>query len=224
VQRSKEEAHDYRYFPEPDIPPLVVERDWIEQIRQRMPELPRDRTRRLQQQYGLAPADAAILTSESEIAAYFEDCAAALKQASARSAANWITGELFAHLNLTGAEITHIRVSPQSLAGLLDIIEAGGINQNTAKTVLAEMLASGSSAQQVISEKGLAQVTDTGFISDLVKEVLTTNQKELASYLAGKETLANWFFGQVMRAAGGKASPAVLKEELEKQLAEARRG
>ena len=158
------------------------------------------------------------------IAAYFEDCAAALKQASARSAANWITGELFAHLNSTGAEITHIRVSPQSLAELLDIIEAGGINQNTAKTVLAEMLASGSSAQQVISEKGLAQVTDTGFISDLVKEVLTTNQKELASYLAGKETLANWFFGQVMRAAGGKASPALLKEELEKQLTEARRG
>ena len=224
VQRSKEEAHDYRYFPEPDIPPLVVEADWIAQIRQRMPELPRDKTRRLQQQYGLIPADAAILTSESDIAAYFEDCAAALKQASARSAANWITGELFAHLNSTGAEITHIRVSPQSLAELLDIIEAGGINQNTAKTVLAEMLASGSSAQQVISEKGLAQVTDTGFISDLVKEVLTTNQKELASYLAGKETLANWFFGQVMSAAGGKASPAVLKEELEKQLAEARRG
>ena len=129
-----------------------------------------------------------------------------------------MTGELFAHLNQSGAAFSDIRVSPQDLAELLDILEAGGINQNTAKMVLGEMLASGSSAQQVIHDKGLAQVTDTGFISTLVKEVIAANPKELASYLAGKETLVNWFFGQVMRAAGGKANPSLLKEELEKQL------
>jgi len=218
VQRSKEEAHDYRYFPEPDIPPLVIEANWIEEIRARMPELPRAKARRLQEQYGIAAAEAAILTTEYEIADYFETCAGELEKASPRTAAIWMTGELFAHLNQSGAAFSDIRVSLQDLAELLDILEAGGINQNTAKMVLGEMLASGSSAQQVIHDKGLAQVTDTGFISTLVKEVIAANPKELASYLAGKETLVNWFFGQVMRAAGGKANPSLLKEELEKQL------
>ena len=224
TQRSKEEAHDYRYFPEPDIPPLVVEADWVEQIRASMPELPRAKACRLQEQYGIAAYEAGILTTDNTIADYFEACAGNLKKASPRTAAIWITGEIFAHLNQSGSEFSEIKVSPHGLAELLDALENGMINQNTAKSVLAEMLASGSSAQHVISEKGLAQVTDAGFISDLVKEVIAANPAELASYLGGKETLANWFFGQVMRAAGGKASPSVLKAELEKQLDEARTG
>ncbi len=218
VQRSKEEAHDYRYFPEPDIPPLVVEAGWVEQIRVTVPELPRVKTMRLRQQYALAPAEAAIIASESETARYFEACAAALKKTAPRTAAIWITGELFAFVNQSGVPFADIKVSPEGLAELLDALEAGEINQNTAKTVLGEMLTSGASAAEVIREKSLDQVTDTDVISRLVKEVIAAHPGELSNYLAGKETLANWFFGQVMRAAGGKASPLVLKTELEKQL------
>ena len=218
VQRSKEEAHDYRYFPEPDIPPLVVEAGWVEQIRGTVPELPRVKTMRLRQQYTLAPAEAAIIASESETAGYFEACAAALKKTAPRTAAIWITGELFAFVNQSGVPFADIKVSPEGLAELLDALEAGEINQNTAKTVLGEMLTSGASAAEVIREKSLDQVTDTDVISRLVKEVIAAHPGELSNYLAGKETLANWFFGQVMRAAGGKASPLVLKTELEKQL------
>lgn len=223
VQRSKEEAHDYRYFPEPDIPPLVVEADWVEHIRTTIPELPRAKARRLWELYGLTPVEAATLTTDSEIADYFEACTGTLTRASPRSAAIWITGELFAFLNQSGAAFSDLKVSPRGLAELLDILEAGGINQNTAKLVLTEMLKNGFSAAGVIREKGLGQVTDADFISGLVKEVITAHPVELSSYLAGKETLVNWFFGQVMRAAGGKASPAVLKEELEKQLANAKK-
>ena len=204
VQRSKEEAHDYRYFPEPDIPPLVVEAGWVEQIRGTVPELPRVKTMRLRQQYTLAPAEAAIIASESETARYFEACAAALKKTAPRTAAIWITGELFAFINQSGVPFADIRVSPEGLAELLDALEAGEINQNTAKTVLGEMLTSGASAAEVIREKRLDQVTDTDVISRLVKEVIAAHPGELSNYLAGKETLANWFFGQVMRAAGAR--------------------
>ncbi len=222
VQRSKEEAHDYRYFPEPDIPPLVVETDWVEQIRSAIPELPRAKAQRMRKQYKLAAAEAAILTSDSEIADYFEACVATLNKASPRTAAIWITGELFAFLNQSGVAFSDLKASPRDLAELLDTLEVGGVNQNTAKLVLAEMLSSGASAADVIRKKGLAQVTDADLISNLVKEVIAANPAELASFLAGKETLTNWFFGQVMRAASGKASPAVLKEELEKQLGNAK--
>lgn len=222
AQRSKEEAHDYRYFPEPDIPPLVVEADWVERIRAALPELPRAKAVRLREQYGLTSAEAAMLTAELEIADYFEECAAALQKASPRTAAIWISGELFAYLNQSGKAFAEIRVAPRGLAELLDTLEAGEINQPTAKLVLAEMLASGAAAASVIHEKGLAQVKDAELISGLVKEVLTAHPVELGSYLAGKETLANWFFGQVMRAAEGKASPSVLKDELEKQLENAK--
>lgn len=222
VQRSKEEAHDYRYFPEPDIPPLVVAADWVEEIRRGLPELPRAQTQRLCEIYSLAPVTAGILTAESEVVDYFEACARELKKAAPRTAALWITGELFAYLNQNNVSFTGLRVRPRELAELLDILESGEVNQNTAKSVLAEMLATGASAARVIREKDLSQVTDNAFIAGLVSQVIAAHPAELASYLAGKETLANWFFGQVMRAAGGKASPAVLKTELEAQLTRAK--
>ncbi len=218
TQRSKEEAHDYRYFPEPDIPPLVVEAEWVEEIRRGLLELPRTRALRLRETYGLTSSMTAILTSDTEIADYFEVCAAELRKASPRTAANWISGELFAHLNETGVSLKDILVTPRGLAELLDRLEAGEINQNTAKVVLGEMLASGKVATEVITERNLGQVSDSGLIAGLVAQVIDAHPDELASYLAGKETLANWFFGQVMWAAGGKASPSVLKTELEKQL------
>jgi aspartyl-tRNA(Asn)/glutamyl-tRNA(Gln) amidotransferase subunit B len=222
TQRSKEEAHDYRYFPEPDIPPLVVDPAWVEEIRRSLPELPRDRALRLQQDYQLSTAAALLLNNEIETADYFEACATALRRAAPRTAAIWITGELFAYLNQTGLNLKDLPLTPVNLAGLLDALEAGEINQNTAKLVLTDMLTTGKSAGEVIHEKDLGQMSDSARIASLVRDVIAAYPAELASYLAGKETLANWFFGQVMRAAGGKASPAVLKSELEKQLRQAR--
>ena len=224
VQRSKEEAHDYRYFPEPDIPPLVVEAEWVEQIRKDIPELPRAKTMRLKEQYALAPAEAAIIASDSGTAHYFESCAEALKKAVPRTAAIWITGELFAYVNQSGIPFADILVNPRDLAELLDALEAGEINQSTAKAVLGEMLVKGASAGEVIREKSLEQVTDTDIISRLVKEVIAAHPAELSNYLGGKDTLSNWFFGQVMRSAGGRASPSVLKDELEKQLEKLKTG
>jgi aspartyl-tRNA(Asn)/glutamyl-tRNA(Gln) amidotransferase subunit B len=218
TQRSKEEAHDYRYFPEPDIPPLVVDAAWVEEIRRGLPELPRARALRLRETYRLTAPQAALLTSDGEIADFFEACAAALRKAAPRTAAIWISGELFAYLNQTGKAFNDLRVSPQAMAELLDALDSGKINQTSAKSVLSEMLANGKTAAEVIAEKNLGQVTDHALIAGLVADVLAAHPSELASYVAGKETLANWFFGQVMRAAGGKASPAVLKTELEAQL------
>ena len=222
VQRSKEEAHDYRYFPEPDIPPLIVDAGWVGEIKASLPELPREKSLRLCAQYNLSPAQTALLTAESETAEFFESCATSLKKASPRSASNWITGELFAVLNQTGDDFSALKIQPGQLAELLDALESGEINQNSAKQVLAEMLAGSASAGDIIRERGLAQVDDSALISTLVQEVIAAYPAELSSYLGGKETLANWFFGQVMRAAGGRASPHVLKTELEKQLNEAK--
>jgi len=217
-QRSKEEAHDYRYFPEPDLPPLIVEEDWVEEIGGTLPELPQQKAQRFHQQYEVNPAEAQILASEREVADYFEACVSLLKVAPPRNAAIWIIGELFAWLNQSGKLFSEGKVNPQMLAELLDTLQQGTINQNTAKSVLVKMLDTGRSASTIIEQDGLAQLSDSGFISGLISGVINAHPKELENYLAGKETLANWFFGQVMKAAGGKANPAVLKSELEKQL------
>lgn len=216
-QRSKEEAHDYRYFPEPDLPPLVIEKEWIEQIADSLPELPYAKMKRFQSQYGLSPIDARVLADDKVIAGYFEAVAAAEPGVAPRMAANWITGEIFSWINLAGRSFQEVTVPPAGLAELLRL--AGSeINLNTAKAVLVEMLDTGKSASQIIQERGLQQVSDTAFIAGLVHKVLDENPQELSSYLAGKETLSNWFFGQVMRAARGQANPQVLRAELERQL------
>lgn len=217
-QRSKEEAHDYRYFPEPDLPPLIVEADWVEKIRATLPELPRAKAQRLQQQYGLNKVDAAKIAAEREICDYFEGCLKSSQKEIARSASAWITGELFAWLNLTGGSFSEIKVAPRDLAELIDLVQSNVINQNTAKNVFVKMLETGRTAAEIVKAEGLAQNSDEGAISQMVAEVIAAHPGELTNYLAGKETLANWFFGQVMRSAGGKANPAVLKAELEKQL------
>ncbi len=218
-QRSKEEAHDYRYFPEPDLPPLVIEPEWIEQIAAGLPELPEAKARRFQQEYGLPAAEARQLANDHSVAEYFE----AVVQASAstsvqpRMISNWITGEIYGWINQTGRSFQEVRIPAAGLAELLKM--AGNeINLNTAKAVLAEMLETGRGAAQIVGERGLGQVSDSGTIAGLVRKTLQSHPQELASYLAGKETLANWFFGQVMRAAGGQANPQVLRAELERQL------
>lgn len=217
-QRSKEDAHDYRYFPEPDLPPLVVEKEWVEVIRATLPELPRAKSLRLQNQYGLNRVDAFKIAAEREICDYFETCVKHLKNNHAKSAAAWITGELFAWLNLSGKSFIEIKVTPASLAELIKLLQDSVINQNTAKLVFVKMLETGKSAEEIVNSEGLAQTSDGDMIAHMVSDVITAYPNELANYLSGKENLANWFFGQVMKAASGKANPAVLKKELEQQL------
>jgi aspartyl-tRNA(Asn)/glutamyl-tRNA(Gln) amidotransferase subunit B len=215
-QRSKEEAHDYRYFPEPDLPPLVVSDEWIAEIRSALPELPWNKVKRFVSQYGLSHADASVLAAERAIGQYYEDVVEA--GAGARVAANWILGELFARLNESGLGVEALSISPKDFAELLALVTQGEINNNTGKAVLAEMLTTGKRAAMIVSEQGLKQVSDNALIERLVTETLNENPNEVTSYRAGKTTIANFLFGQVMRKAGGKANPHVVRTELEKQL------
>jgi aspartyl-tRNA(Asn)/glutamyl-tRNA(Gln) amidotransferase subunit B len=217
-QRSKEEAHDYRYFPEPDLPPLVVDPQWIERVAANLPELPHAKALRLIQHYGLLESDARLLAEDIALTRYFEDCARAAPGVAGRTIANWITGELFGWMNQSGQILDQLKVSPQALAELLDLTGRGEINFSTAKAVLVEMFNSGQSARTLISAGGHQQISDAGFIKELIQKTLAENPQELASFLNGKETLANWFFGQIMKAARGHANPQVVQAELERQL------
>jgi aspartyl-tRNA(Asn)/glutamyl-tRNA(Gln) amidotransferase subunit B len=217
-QRSKEDAHDYRYFPEPDLPPLVVEQEWIERVRASLPELPRARAQRLQQQYGLSPYQANLLVEDSEVAEFFEQCVRATPEVPPATFANWITGEIGGWLNQSGQPFSALRLAPEGLGELLRMVGLGEVNLTTARAILVEMLETGRSAASIVQAGGLQQISDAAVIADLVRHTLEASPQELKSYLAGKETLSNWFFGQVMRLARGQANPQVVREELEKQL------
>jgi aspartyl-tRNA(Asn)/glutamyl-tRNA(Gln) amidotransferase subunit B len=219
-QRSKEEAHDYRYFPEPDLPPLEIQPGWIESIRTGLPELPHTRLRRFEEQYGLNLTNAAVLTAERPVADYFESAAASGEEIPPKIIANWISGQIFAYMNETGTEINRLRTPPEMLVELLKILQEGTINQNTAKAVLLEMMETGHAAGEIIEKRGLRQISDSKKIADLVSEVLAENPGQVNEYLEGKTGLFGWFLGQVMRQTGGKANPRIVKSELEKQLAE----
>jgi aspartyl-tRNA(Asn)/glutamyl-tRNA(Gln) amidotransferase subunit B len=223
-QRSKEEAHDYRYFPEPDLPPLALEPAWIEQVRQSLPELPAARLQRFQQQYALNAYDANVMIVERAVADYYEQVVAAAPQVTPKVVSNWISGELFSLMNQAGTGIEACPVTPLALAELLQMVAQAQINQNTAKMVLGEMFASGKPARQIVAERGLAQISDTGMIETLVEQVLTENPDQLTSYYNGKETVARWLFGQVMRMAKGQANPQVIQHELDRQLSQRRPG
>jgi aspartyl-tRNA(Asn)/glutamyl-tRNA(Gln) amidotransferase subunit B len=218
-QRSKEDAHDYRYFPEPDLPPLVVDETWLERLRAELPELPRIRFQRFIERYGLTEYDAGVLTSEKAVADYFE---AVVRRKSnivnPKSIANWMTGDLFGLMNQANITIADLKVQPGALAELVGLVAAGEINQSTGKAVLTEMFQSGKSAAEIVASRGLKQVSDEGFIAELVGQVLAENPDQVASFKAGKETVVNWLFGQVMRKAAGKANPQVVRAELERQL------
>lgn len=217
-QRSKEEAHDYRYFPEPDLPPLVVEADWVEQIRSSLPELPVARYRRLKAEFGLEHAEALMLVQEPQIAAYFEAAARAATGVPYKTTFHWVTGELAALLNQSGMGAERSPLAPVELAALLQTLQQGRVNIPTAKAVLAHMFATGKPAAEIISAGALEQISDDAYIGALVSQTLAEHPAELASYRAGKQTLLHWFFGQVMQKARGKANPAILRTELEKQL------
>ncbi len=223
-QRSKEEAHDYRYFPEPDLPPLVVDPDWVAQVRNALPELPIAKYHRFREQYSLSAYDAEVLTAERAVADYFEQVIGFSPHNPPKSVANWITGELFGLLNQAGESIESGRVKPQQLSTLIQMVAHGEINQNTAKMVLNEVFQTGKPPETIVSERGLRQISDTDLIAKLVKSVLEENPQEVATYLGGKESLSRWLFGQVMRAAQGQADPQLVQGELERQLGKMRGG
>jgi aspartyl-tRNA(Asn)/glutamyl-tRNA(Gln) amidotransferase subunit B len=223
AQSSKEEAQDYRYFPEPDLPPLRVDQEWIESVRASLPELPYRRTTRMAVSYGLEAETAKLLVEEQAVADYFEEVLANHPDLPPRLAANWITGELFAWMNQRSIPIGQIKVAAHALGTLLEHIQRGSINSGTAKSILVEMLTDGKDASTIIVERGLQQVSDVETIAELVETTLKTHRVELQNYIDGKEALFNWFFGQVMGSVGGKANPTLVRTELEHQLKNARK-
>jgi aspartyl-tRNA(Asn)/glutamyl-tRNA(Gln) amidotransferase subunit B len=220
TQRVKEEADDYRYFPEPDLPPLVIEPGWLDAIRAALPELPAAKLQRFQEQYGLNKYDAGVLTEDLPVAAFFEQVVQSAPELPAKLIANWISGDLFGLLKQAGLGIDQIRVEPKALAALARMVFQGEINQTSAKGVLAEMFASGQTPESIVGQRGLGQISDEDYLSRLVDQVLVENPAQLASYLDGKETVARWLFGQVMRLAQGRANPGKLQSLLDKKLHE----
>ena len=220
-QRGKESAHDYRYFPEPDLPPLVLDSAWIESIHASLPELPEAKTRRFIEQYGLKPQDARLLTSEKALADYYE-AVVSKSNSSPKIVSSWIAGEFLRYLNDLSIDVTKIPVPAEDLARVIDLVTDRTISGNAGKVVLGEMFRNGGKPEEIVKEKNLAQVSDEGFIQETIGKILSENSREVEQYLAGKETLLQWFMGQVARATKGKADPAVARELLVKSLEEKR--
>src|SRR5512147_2930071 len=218
-QRGKEEAHDYRYFPEPDLPPLQLSDAWIESIRSQLPELPKAKTARFIADFNLTPTEARFLTSELALADYFERVVAKAKSP-AKAVHSWIAGEFMRYLNDSGVNIEDVTLAPESFAQLIDMVTDKTIGGNAGKIVFAELIKNGGDPAQIVKEKGLAQVSDESFIQEAVMKVLNDNPSEVEKYLGGKETLLQWFVGQVARATKGKADPNVTKELMLKALEE----
>ncbi|MBX5461408.1 MAG: Asp-tRNA(Asn)/Glu-tRNA(Gln) amidotransferase subunit GatB [Steroidobacteraceae bacterium] len=216
--RTKEEANDYRYFPDPDLLPLKLDDAFIEEVRTSLPELPDQKAARFTSQYGLSAYDAGVLTSSRELAAYYEDVVRQVPE-DPKLAANWVMGELAAALNKEGLEITESRISSGALAGLLKRIRDNTISGKIAKDVFEAMWSSGRDADALIEEKGLRQITDTAAIEKVIDEVMAKNPGQLAEYRSGKDKLFGFFVGQVMKATQGKANPAQVNELLKKKLA-----
>ena len=218
--RSKEDAHDYRYFPDPDLLPLVIGGDWIERVKGELPELPDQKRERFMTVLGLSPYDAATLTASQEIAAYFEATVVVAGQSNAKPCANWVMVDLAARLNKEGKDIAESPVSAQQLGGLIQRIADNTISNNIAKKVFEALWnGEGATADEVIDKQGLKQITDTGAIEALVDDVLAANAANVAEFKSGKEKAFNALVGQVMKAAKGKANPQQVNDLLKKKLA-----
>ncbi|UCF62376.1 MAG: Asp-tRNA(Asn)/Glu-tRNA(Gln) amidotransferase GatCAB subunit B, partial [Anaerolineaceae bacterium] len=217
-QRGKEEAHDYRYFPEPDLPPLQIEPTWVDQLRIELPELPGEKQARFVSEYHLTPYASGLLVEEHPVADYFESAVAHDPGISPTKIANWLTGEYFSLLNLAGIEIQKSKVSHQDFAELVAMVERGDINATIGKEVLEEIFETGGSPVDIVDARGLAQLNDPQAISELVNQVLAENPQQVEQYLGGKTTLSQWLFGQVMRATGGRANPALVRTHLDQAL------
>jgi aspartyl-tRNA(Asn)/glutamyl-tRNA(Gln) amidotransferase subunit B len=212
--RSKEHAHDYRYFPEPDLVPLRVSEAWLERIREAMPELPADKRRRFIESYGLREYDAQVLTAERSISEYFEKAAAA--SGDPRMAANWVIGDLMGALK--GGDISESRVTPEHLGELVGLIAKGEISGKLAKEIFAKMIETGEPARAIIDREGLRQISDTGALAQMVDEVIANNPKQVEQYKSGKTTVIGYLVGQVMKVSKGQANPEAVNDLLKTKL------
>jgi aspartyl-tRNA(Asn)/glutamyl-tRNA(Gln) amidotransferase subunit B len=217
VMRSKEEAHDYRYFPDPDLVPVTLAEDWIEELRKTVPELPAARQRRFVADYGLPEYDAGVLTASKPLADYFEACVTLFPRP--KTVSNWVMGELLRELNQGGTPVERSPVSPEQLVSLLALVERGAISLKVAREIFPEVYASGREPEAIVTERGLAQVSDEGALEKLVQEAIEKNPDQVAQYRSGKEAVFGFFVGQVMKASGGKANPGKVNELLKRKLA-----
>jgi aspartyl-tRNA(Asn)/glutamyl-tRNA(Gln) amidotransferase subunit B len=218
TQRTKEYVEDYRYFPEPDLPPLVLDRSWIEEIRARLPELPEARRDRFMTQYGLSLYDANILTGSRAMADYFEDCVKLAGPGKAKIVSNWLLGDFSRLLNATNTGIESARISPKHLADMLVLVDNGVVSGPTAKAVLEEMFQTGKGAGDIIREKKLSQISDASEIKEVVKQVMTDNAGAVADYASGKQQALTFLVGQVMKATRGRANPGVVRDIIMQEL------
>jgi len=213
--RSKEEAHDYRYFPDPDLLPIVLTDSYLADLKKTLPELPDEKKQRFISKFGLTAYDAGVLIAEQENAAYFEDVA---KGRDPKIAANWVISELFGRLNKANLDIAQSPVSAAALGGLIDLIADGTISGRTAKEVFDEMVETGKSAAEIVEAKGLKQISDTGAIEAVIAKLIAENQGQVDQFQSGNDKVMGWFVGQVMKATGGKANPGVVNQLLRKAL------
>lgn len=216
VMRSKEEAHDYRYFPDPDLVPLKLDKEWIEGFRGSVPELPAARVSRFVREYGLPEYDAGVLTVSKGIADYFEACVTLFNQP--KTVSNWVMGELTRELNLSGTEIAASPVTPERLVALLQLVEKGTVSLKVAREIFPELYRSGKTPEQIVQEKGLTQVSDEGALDKIIDEVLAKNPAQVAQFKEGKQQVLGFLVGQVMKASGGKANPGKVNELLKKKF------
>ncbi len=218
-QRSKEYASDYRYFPEPDLPPLEIDPAWVDQVRERLPELPHQRERRFVAQYGLSAYDAGLLTSTREMADYFEAALGSPPAADlAKPVANWILGELLRLMNLSGESLQDVKVRPVQIAELVGLVDSGVLSSTMAKDVFEQMYSTGDSPEEIAQQSGAIQISDSDAISGAVAEAISANPKPVEDYLEGKEAVMRFLVGQVMRITKGKANPQLASEELVRRL------
>lgn len=215
--RGKEEAHDYRYFPDPDLMPVRIEPEWQEKLRRSLPELPAARAERFQEELGLPAYDAEVLTGDKALADYFEACLKEFPQA--KQLSNWIMSEVMRELKKEEAGIAALKVSPQNLGRLLALVDQGTISGKIAKTVFEEMIQTGQDPEEVVREKGLAQISDAGELEAQAREILAAHPKEVAEYRAGKTKVLGFFVGQLMRQTKGQANPKLANEVFRKLLA-----
>jgi aspartyl-tRNA(Asn)/glutamyl-tRNA(Gln) amidotransferase subunit B len=214
--RSKEEAHDYRYFPEPDLPPLVVTPEWIEEVRRSLPELPADKRRRFVAEYGIPDYDAGVLTLSREVADCYETVAK--ESGNPKAASNWVMNEVLRKLKEDERPRQAVPVKPAHLARLISLVEAGGTSSKIAKDVFEKMWATGDAPDDIIRREGLVQVSDEGALEAVIAEVLAGSPEQVATYRKGKTSTLGWFVGQVMKKTGGKANPQVVNALLKKAL------
>lgn len=215
TMRSKEDAHDYRYFPDPDLLPLVIEQAWVDELKAALPELPDAKRARFQSEYGIPFYDAGVLVAEQSVADFYETVA---KGRDGKLAVSWVTGDLFAALNRTGKTIETSPVSAEALGKMLDLIADGTINGKIAKEVFEDMVETGEGPEAIVEKKGLRQVTDTGVIDAAIESVMTKHADKVAEYRSGKDKLFGFFVGQVMKETKGKANPALVNGALKSKL------